>query len=149
MFRNGLKIRFFIIKRTILNTAIQNTIAQYFSSFIENVSTKFNISQDEFNDLWKETQKEKLKIKPRRRVNTNKTPSAYINFCNYQRKIIKTENPNLTFGDVAKALGKLWKDLSIDEKKKYSDPAYIGESDEKPTATEESKKVKRVRKSKD
>lgn len=135
-----------------MNTAIQNTIAQYFSSFIENVSTKFNISQDELNDLWKETQKEKLKIKPRRRVNTNKTPSAYINFCNHQRKIIKTENPNLTFGEVAKALGKLWKAQSVDEKKKYSDPAYTGESIEKPVAaapTDENKKVKRARKNKD
>ena len=132
-----------------MNTAIQNTIAQYFSSFIENVSSKFNISQDELNDLWKETQKEKLKIKPRRRVNANKTPSAYINFCNHQRKLIKAENPNLTFGEVAKALGKLWKALSVEEKKKHTDPAYIGELSEKPSATEESKKVKRTRKSKD
>ena len=135
-----------------MNTAIQNTIAQYFSSFIENVSTKFKISEDELNNLWKETQKEKLKIKPRRRPNANKTPSAYINFCNYHRKIIKTENPNLTFGEVAKALGKLWKAQSVDEKKKYSDPAYVGEEViEKQIAipTDESKKVKRTRKNKD
>jgi hypothetical protein len=134
-----------------MNTAIQNTISQYFSSFIENVSAKFNISQDELNDLWKETQKEKLKIKPRRRTNANKTPSAYINFCNHHRKIIKTETPTLTFGEVAKALGALWKAQSVEEKKKYSDPAYIGGAIEKPVATmtEEGKKVKRSRKSKD
>jgi hypothetical protein len=133
-----------------MNTAIQNTIAQYFSSFIENVSTKFNISQDDLNDLWKETQKEKLKIKPRRRINANKTPSAYINFCNHHRKIIKTETPNLTFGEVAKALGNLWKTQSADEKKKYTDPAYVGEkSTTTAAAPEETKKVKRPRKNKD
>jgi len=132
-----------------MNTAIQNTIAQYFSSFIENVSIKFNISQDELNDLWKETQKEKLKIKPRRRVTTNKTPSAYINFCNHHRKIIKTDTPNLTFGEVAKALGSLWKAQSADEKKKYADHAYTGEQSTTTVAPEETKKVKRTRKNKD
>ena len=134
-----------------MNTAIQNTIAQYFSSFIENVSSKFNISQDELNDLWKETQKEKLKIRPRRRANANKTPSAYINFCNHHRKIIKTENLTLTFGEVAKALGALWKAQSVEEKEKYRDPAYVGGSIEKPvaTTTDEGKKVKRARKNKD
>lgn len=135
-----------------MNSAIQNTIAQYFSSFIENVSTKYNISQEDLTDLWKETQKEKLKIKPRRRANTNKTPSAYINFCNHHRKIIRTENPNLTFGEVAKSLGQLWKSQSVEEKQKYSDPTYIGvQITEKPTTNtpEDNKKVKRVRKNKD
>jgi len=124
-----------------MNAAIQNTISQYFSTFIENVSTKFNIPQEQLDELWKETQKEKL----RRRVSANKTPSAYINFCNHHRKIIKTENPNLTFGEVAKALGSLWKAQSADEKKKYTDPAYVSEQPEK----EEAKKVKRSRKNKD
>lgn len=127
-----------------MNTAIQNTIAQYFSSFVENVSAKFNIPQEELNDLWKETQKEKLKIRPRRRVGGNKTPSAYINFCNHHRKLIKAETPGLTFGEVAKALGQLWKSKSVEEKQKYTDPTYIGS--EKP---EEGKKVKRARKSKE
>jgi hypothetical protein len=136
-----------------MNTAIQNTIAQYFSSFIENVSTKYNVSQDELNDLWKETQKEKLKIKPRRRANANKTPSAYINFCKHHRTIIKTENPTLTFGEVAKALGALWKSQDADEKKKYTDPAYISSSTtpntNKVDATDDTKKAKRARKNKD
>lgn len=130
-----------------MNAAIQNTISQYFSTFIENVSTKFNIPQEQLDELWKETQKEKLKIKPRRRVNSNKTPSAYINFCNHHRKIIKNENPNLTFGEVAKALGKLWKALDVDEKKKHADPAYVSEQPEKPQ--DDVKKVKRSRKNKD
>ena len=98
----------------------------------------------------RETQKEKLKIKPRRRVNANKTPSAYINFCNHHRKNIKTENPNLTFGEVAKALGALWKSQSADEKQKYTDPSYAGEPVEKPsTVVDDGKKVKRTRKNKD
>lgn len=133
-----------------MNAAIQNTVAQYFSSFIENVSTKYNISQDELTDLWKETQKEKIKIKPRRRVSANKTPSAYINFCNHHRKNIKADNPNLTFGEVAKALGSLWKQQSADEKQKYKDPAYVNADNASattaPAPVDDGKKVKRARK---
>lgn len=133
-----------------MHAAIQNTIAQYIATYIETVSTKFNIPQEDLNNVWKEVQKEKLKIKPRRRVNANKTPSAYINFCNHHRKIIKAETPGLTFGEVAKALGQLWKSKTAEEKQKYSDPAYVGASVPVPTpAAEEGKKVKRARKNKE
>lgn len=132
-----------------MNAVIQNTISQYFLAFTEKVCAKFDISQDQLDELWKETQKEKLKIKPRRRVATNKPPSAYINFCNHHRKIIKSQNPNLTFGEVAKTLGGMWKSLDADEKKKHTDPTYVGATTTSAEPHEDGKKVKRARKNKD
>lgn len=123
-----------------MNTAIQNTISQYFTTFIVNAATKFNIPQDQLEELWKETQKEKLKIHPRRRA-TKKTPSAYINFCNHRRKVIKVENPTMTFGEVAKLLGKSWKELDAEEKKKHVDPTYV--SVKEVVVDEDVKKIKR------
>ena len=78
---------------------------------------------------------------------------TFSNFCKHHRTIIKTENPTLTFGEVAKALGALWKSQDADEKKKYTDPAYISSSTtpntNKVDATDDTKKAKRARKNKD
>lgn len=131
-----------------MNTVIQNTISQYFSSFIENVATRYNVSQVELEELWKQTQKEKLKIKPRRRVYVNRKPSPYINFCNIQRKVIKESQPELSFGETAKTLGNLWKALDEEEKKRYSDPLYTGKSEVKEEE-EVKTKPKRARKNKE
>lgn len=118
-----------------MNTIIQNTISQYFVKFIENVSNQFTIPIEQLENIWKDVQKEKLVVK--KRVNVNRKPSAYINFCNHHRKIIKSDNPELTFGEVAKKLGNLWKELDVDEKKKYSDPTYVSIN---PKPEEEKKK---------
>lgn len=129
-----------------MNSAIQNTIGQYFLAFAEKVSGKHNIPKEDLEELWRETQKEKLKISPRKRVsNPNKKPSAYINFCKHHRQLIKEENPALTFGEVAKALGVKWKSLDAGEKGKYADPDYVGGA----TPLVEEKKPKRARKSKE
>lgn len=129
-----------------MNTAIQNTIAQYFLVFVEKVSGKHNIPKEDLEELWRETQKEKLKISPRRRAtNSNKKPSAYINFCKHHRKLVKEETPGLAFGEVAKALGARWKALSAEEKSKYNDPEHVGTAN----ATADEKKPKRARKNKE
>lgn len=133
-----------------MNTAIQNTIAQYFLAFVEKVSGKHNIPKEDLEELWRETQKEKLKISPRSRAKNNATkkPSAYINFCKHHRKQIKDESPGLTFGEVSKALGAKWKSLGVEEKAKYVDPEYVGITTTTTTTAEE-KKVKRARKNKE
>lgn len=129
-----------------MNTAINNTVSQYLSSFVEKVATQFNIPQEQLDNLWKETQKEKMVKIKRKATNATTRVSAYINFCNHHRKIVKSENPALTFGEVAKSLGKLWKELNVEEKKKYIDPAYVGTHVvNKP----EEEKKKRVRKAKE
>lgn len=103
-----------------MNSAVQNTIQQYFSIFIENISSQYNIPIDELETIWKDTQKVKVQKSKRRRVkNPNKAPSAYIAFCAQNRLKIKEDNPEATFGEISKLLGQNWKNLSIEEKDSY------------------------------
>lgn len=131
-----------------MNTAIQNTVSQYVASFIGNVSETFSIPLEKLNEMWKETQKEKFKPRRMKQQTTKKAPSAYINFCKHHRPILNEASPTLTFGEKAKELGRLWKELDVEEKKKYADPEYVGTS--KPSKVEEeTKTVKKSRKKKE
>lgn len=49
-----------------------------------------------------------------------KTPSPYIQFCKEMRPKIRSESPDLAFGDIAKELGKRWKALSAEEKRRFA-----------------------------
>jgi len=61
--------------------------------------------------------------------------SPYIAFCKVTRPIIKSELPDLTFGDIARELGKRWKNLSPEEKKAFQQPTTPVEQE---TVVEES-----------
>ncbi|CAL9735259.1 non-histone chromosomal protein 6A [Monosporozyma servazzii] len=45
--------------------------------------------------------------------------SAYMFFANENRDIIKSENPDVTFGQVGKLLGERWKALSVEDREPY------------------------------
>ena len=45
--------------------------------------------------------------------------SGYMLFCKEQRPIVKEENPDMTFGELGKELGKRWKALSDADKEGY------------------------------
>lgn len=45
--------------------------------------------------------------------------SAYMFFANENRDIIKSENPDVTFGQVGKLLGERWKALSAEDREPY------------------------------
>lgn len=45
--------------------------------------------------------------------------SAYMFFANENRDIIKSENPDITFGQVGKMLGEKWKALSGEDREPY------------------------------
>ncbi|ORX36139.1 high mobility group box domain-containing protein [Kockovaella imperatae] len=49
--------------------------------------------------------------------------SAYMFFVQDYRDRIKSENPDVSFGEVGKLLGAKWKELSAAEKKPYEDKA--------------------------
>ena len=57
--------------------------------------------------------KEKEKEKPKRK------PNAYMNFVKKIRPEVVKENPDLSFTDIGKRLGEMWRALSDEEKKKY------------------------------
>lgn len=46
--------------------------------------------------------------------------SPYMKFCKETRTTVVKENPKLTFGEVGRKMGEIWRDMSEDEKKKYS-----------------------------
>lgn len=46
--------------------------------------------------------------------------SPYMKFCKETRATVVKENPKLTFGEVGRKMGEIWRDMSEDEKKKYS-----------------------------
>jgi hypothetical protein len=46
-------------------------------------------------------------------------PSAFISFSIAKRRELMEQNPNASFGDIAKMLGQEWKSMSSDEKGEY------------------------------
>ncbi|KAK1926568.1 putative nonhistone protein 6 [Papiliotrema laurentii] len=65
----------------------------------------------------KRGKKDKDPNKPKRAL------SAYMFFVQDWRDRIKSENPDVTFGEVGKLLGAKWKEMSPAEKKPYEDKA--------------------------
>jgi len=51
---------------------------------------------------------------------TKRSPSSYMLFCKDFREEVKKDSPDMKFGDITKALGQMWRDLSDKKKKKYS-----------------------------
>tara|TARA_B100000073_G_scaffold348339_1_gene366523 strand:- start:8733 stop:9137 length:405 start_codon:yes stop_codon:yes gene_type:complete len=48
-------------------------------------------------------------------------PNAYMNFVKKIRPEVVKENPDLSFTDIGKRMGEMWRALTDDEKKKYVD----------------------------
>lgn len=66
--------------------------------------------------------KKKPKVGEKRKRDPAKpkaAPSAYLLYCNAKRELLKAEQPELTFGEVNKQLGALWKNASNEEKEKF------------------------------
>jgi len=52
-----------------------------------------------------------------------KTKTGYAYFCSYNREGVKTDNPQMKAQDITRELARLWKELSKDEQKEWSDSA--------------------------
>lgn len=52
----------------------------------------------------------------------SKTVPAYVHFCNVNRKLLKDRHPSMSFGELSKELGRLWRDLSEEERQAYRNP---------------------------
>lgn len=66
--------------------------------------------------------KETRKRSTRRKKDPNapkRALSAYMFFANETRDIVRSENPDVTFGQVGKILGEKWKALTSEEKVPY------------------------------
>jgi hypothetical protein len=115
--------------------------------------TKATLTDDSFESLPKKTKKlkEEKKEKKPKAVSKSKTkpkakkikaepikkskkmeakdakpkrkPTAFINFSTSIRPSVKAENPEMTFGNIAKEISARWKKLSEDEKAEFVSPA--------------------------
>ena len=70
-------------------------------------------------------------------------PSAFFVFCSDHRPKVKSENPGISIGDIAKKLGEMWSKLSPKEKAPYEQKAMkLKEKYEKDVAAYRAKGVK-------
>ncbi|XP_053119117.1 high mobility group protein B3-like [Hemicordylus capensis] len=70
----------------------------------------------------------------------NQSPSGFFLFCSEFRPKIKSTNPGLSIGDVAKKLGEMWNNLSDEEQQLYNNKAAkLKEKYEKDVADYKSK----------
>tara|TARA_A100001015_G_C14567223_1_gene547672 strand:+ start:331 stop:627 length:297 start_codon:yes stop_codon:yes gene_type:complete len=89
---------------------IEKKIAKKMELFTTQVSEKYtDVSKEELLAIWNEVCGLKAK-----------KVSNFQIFCKEKRPELKQKNPDMKFGDMNRELGKLWKKLSDDDKKKYN-----------------------------
>jgi len=104
-----------------MNSTINNTINQYISVFMDSIVERFDLKREDLEEMWKETQKKK--IKKAAKITKRKkalAPAAYILFCKDERPKIRKENPELSFADIARELGRRWKSADDEVKLFYN-----------------------------
>ena len=105
-------------------SAIMKSMMKSHESIIRSVCSELNVQdQDIVNDLVKkllDTSFTSVKAKkdPNR---VKRAKSAYFFFCDDKRKEVQLANPGKGMGDISKALGALWKELTEEDKQKYND----------------------------
>jgi len=73
-----------------------------------------------------------------------KTPSSYLLFAMDARKDIIEKDPTLKLGDVSKECGKLWKEISADDKEEWKNKANLLKEEARSSHPVVVKKEKRV-----
>ena len=73
--------------------------------------------------------------------------SAYNFFVAEKRNQVKDEHPDWKFGDISREIGRMWKELSEEERKPYEEQAEQSKEEDKNHPKE--KKSKKCKKNKD
>ena len=113
-----------------LKSALDVAIAE----FANNIAKKHpEISTDDLMAIWSEMGDSPIKglkkpvmpkkQKPKKKSSRKKT--GFIVFSKEKRPEVKKENPDMKFTDISKELGKMWKNLSDEEKQVFNDKAQI------------------------
>lgn len=128
-------------RTTTMNSAINNALQQYLDTFMNTVVERFGMDIEELQTLWKETQKKKFptKNKTNNKRKKSSVPSAYILFCQDERIKIKDNHPDMAFPDVAKELGRRWKNANEGTKahyKKQHDILMVKHQQQQTTTTD-------------
>jgi hypothetical protein len=76
---------------------------------------------------------------------TRATVSPFIAFCKANRDEVKAANPNANFGDIAKILTSLWKEMIESEKVAYVEPRRVQVVATAPASEPELRRSARLR----
>jgi len=94
----------------------------------------------------------------KRKRQGKKVISSFMAFSMEKRPEVKEENPKMKFGDIAKTIGRLWKELSDEEKEEYKQKAAVlteeanaenGEKAKTPKKAKKTTKKKATKKAKE
>ena len=105
-------------------SVIMKSMVKSHEALIRTVCCELNVQdQDVVNDLVKkllDTSFTSVKAKkdPNR---VKRAKSSYFFFCDDKRKEVQLANPGKGMGEISKALGAIWKELSEEDRQKYND----------------------------
>jgi len=91
-----------------IDKIIKYKLDSYINDLLNVLPEDSNITKQQLLELWNKKQTKQ----PRKK-------SSYINWSTQMRPKIKQENPSLSFSEVAKKLGDMWKEMSQEDKDKY------------------------------
>ena len=91
-----------------IQKSIKNKVESYIDDLLNILPQNSNITKQQLLELWNKKQTKQARKK-----------SSYINWSTQMRPRIKQEHPSLSFSEVAKKLGEMWKKMSQEEKDKY------------------------------
>ena len=120
----------------IMDRTVQKIHRQYVDMFIEEMVNRQPIMEIEvLTALWLEISHRKpavaRKIAMEKKTTQPKRPSGYILFCNEHRE----EFSHLPFGEVSKAMGELWKTVTVEDKASYKERAKLFSTSSPPVST--------------
>ncbi len=109
---------------TSLFKSIHDVIIEHIELYATLISKEHGIDKTNLMKLWKQVElnpptvcmTDKVLVPP---PSPKKNVSVYVQFCNKHRTLLKEKNPNMSFGDISKELGKMWRSLSQQEKDNY------------------------------
>jgi hypothetical protein len=99
-------------KIKILNLLI-DSINDIESKIVENLYLKIEFLENYYSKVLLSKKEKKLIL------------SGYINFCEKIRQQVKNENPNISFGNIAKISRQMWDELSTEEKNSFEPQEYL------------------------
>lgn len=118
---------------TTLVSTLEVVIENYTKILVERIANRFGIPRSELMDMVKGlNQNLTMPFMPSPQetgpivsscpvpVVPKKNVSGYVQFCNARRAQVKSDFPAMTFGEISKELGKIWRELPLDEKEKYN-----------------------------
>jgi hypothetical protein len=109
---------------TSLFKSIHNVILEHIDKYATLISKEHGIEKENLLRLWKQIELNPPTLSVEKIVDPHpplpkKNVSVYVQFCNKHRPLLKEKCPSMSFGDISKELGKMWRSLSQQEKDTY------------------------------